>query len=79
MSFMMLLCTLYEMIRFAGESLTPWTMLFTHAAKLVFAAIMFALGVVVYVGRRNTSYSLAGIAIDAALMYVPRRLPSHAR
>ncbi|KAJ6441232.1 Centromere protein V [Purpureocillium lavendulum] len=68
MSCIVALCTFFEIVRFVSESLTPWTMLFTHVIKLTCAAAILALDVVVYVQRSDAHYSLIGIGLDAALI-----------
>ncbi|GJN71280.1 hypothetical protein PLICBS_005343 [Purpureocillium lilacinum] len=68
MSFIVALCTFVEIAKFVSESLTPWTMLFTHVIKLTCAAAILALDVVVYIQRSDAHYSLVGIALDAALI-----------
>lgn len=60
-------CSLLEMARFAGEALTPWTMLVTHADKLACAGAMLGLDVV-YVRRSDARYPDIGLALDAAMM-----------
>ncbi|UNI17691.1 hypothetical protein JDV02_004015 [Purpureocillium takamizusanense] len=68
MSFIVVLCTFFEIVKFVSESLTPWTMLFTHVIKLTCAAAILALDVVVYIQRSDAHYSLVGIGLDAALI-----------
>lgn len=75
MSFIAALCTLFEIAKFTAESLTPWTMLFTHVVKLTCASAILALDVVVYVQRSDAHYSLVGLGLDAALMWVLALLP----
>ncbi|PNY27265.1 Uncharacterized protein TCAP_02815 [Tolypocladium capitatum] len=71
MSFVAAICTLVEIGRFVGASLTPWTMLFTHVVKLTSASAILALDVVVYVQRsdaRHHSLVVLGLGLDVALM-----------
>lgn len=62
------LCTFFEIARYLAESLTPWTMLFTHVVKLTCASAILALDIVVYVRNSDEHYSLAGLGIDAVLL-----------
>lgn len=68
MSVVVVACTLYEVARYVAETLTPWTMLFTHILKLTCASAILALDIVVYVQRSDKNYSLVGIGLDGALM-----------
>jgi hypothetical protein len=61
-------CTIFEIARYFSESLTPWTVLFTHVVKLVCASAILALDVVIYVQRDDSHYSLIGLGMDAVLM-----------
>ena len=69
MSLIAALCTLFEIAKFVAESLTPWTMLFTHVVKLTCALAILVLDAVVYAQRR-ARYSLVGLGLDVALMSV---------
>ncbi|UKZ49812.1 hypothetical protein TrVGV298_004065 [Trichoderma virens] len=64
------ICTIFEIARYFAESLTPWTMLFTHVVKLACASAILALDVVIYVQRSDSHYSLIGLGMDAVLMFV---------
>ncbi|POR35562.1 Uncharacterized protein TPAR_04269 [Tolypocladium paradoxum] len=68
MSFITALCTFFEIGKFVAESLTPWTMLFTHVVKLTCASAILALDVVIYVQRSEAHYSLVGLGMDVALI-----------
>ncbi|KAK5995609.1 hypothetical protein PT974_04023 [Cladobotryum mycophilum] len=68
MSFVTGICTFVEIAKYVAESLTPWTMLFTHVIKLTCVTSILILDVVVYVQRSDEHYSLVGLGIDAALM-----------
>lgn len=68
LSFVVALCTIFEIGRYFSESLTPWTMLFTHVVKLACASAILALDVVVYVQRDDSHYSLIGLGMDGLLM-----------
>ncbi|KAL7938859.1 hypothetical protein V8C35DRAFT_289403 [Trichoderma chlorosporum] len=62
------ICTIFEIGRYFSESLTPWTMLFTHVVKLACATAILALDVVIYVQRSDAHYSMVGLGMDALLM-----------
>lgn len=64
------ICTFFEIYRYFAESLTPWTMLFTHVIKLTCAVAIMVLDIIVYTQRHDRHYSLIGLGIDAAFMYV---------
>ncbi|UKZ87192.1 uncharacterized protein TrAFT101_002998 [Trichoderma asperellum] len=68
MSSVVALCTIFEIARYFSESLTPWTMLFTHVVKLACASAILALDVVIYVQRDDSHYSLIGLGMDGLLM-----------
>jgi len=68
MSFIIAICTFFEVARYFAESLTPWTMLFTHVVKLTCASAILALDVVIYVQRSDAHYSLVGLGMDALLI-----------
>jgi hypothetical protein len=55
-----------------SETLTPWTMLFSNVVKMVCALAILALDIVVYVQRTDGHYSLIGLGLDGAFMYVNR-------
>lgn len=68
MSVVIAAATAYEMLRYFAETLTPWTVLFTHVVKLACATAILALDVVVYVQHSDKHYSLVGLGLDCALM-----------
>lgn len=68
MSAIATLCTLFEIARYVGEALTPWTMLFTHIVKLSCAGGVLALDIVVHLQGIDKQYSIIGLALDGALM-----------
>lgn len=68
MSVIIVSFTLFEIARFVSETLTPWTMLFTHVVKLACAAAILALDIVIYVQRSDKNYSLVGLGLDGVLM-----------
>ncbi|KAL7797259.1 hypothetical protein V8C37DRAFT_370517 [Trichoderma ceciliae] len=78
MSFVVAICTMFEIGRYFSESLTPWTMLFTHVVKLVCASAILALDVVIYVQRSDSHYSLVGLGMDALLMIIAISLAIYA-
>ncbi|KAK1248411.1 hypothetical protein MKX08_006631 [Trichoderma sp. CBMAI-0020] len=78
MSFVVALCTFFEIGRYFSELLTPWTMLFTHVVKLACASAILALDVVVYVQRDDSHYSLIGLVMDGLLMLTAISLASYA-
>jgi hypothetical protein len=67
MSFIAALCTLIEIVKFMAQTLTPWTVLFTHVIKLTCASAILALDVVIYTQRKEY-YSLVGLGLDATLL-----------
>lgn len=68
MSLVASLCTFIDIGRYYTESLTPWTMLFTHAIKATCALAILALDVTVYILLAEEKYSLIGIGLDGLLM-----------
>ncbi|KAK7433382.1 hypothetical protein QQZ08_000322 [Neonectria magnoliae] len=68
LAFVASLCTFVEVAKYFAESLTPWTMLFTHVIKLTCASAVLALDVVVYVQRHDRHYSLVGLGLDSAFI-----------
>ncbi|KFA62026.1 hypothetical protein S40285_02119 [Stachybotrys chlorohalonatus IBT 40285] len=62
------ICTFFEIYRYFAESLTPWTMLFTHVIKLTCAVAIMVLDIIVYTQRHDRHYSLIGLGIDAAFI-----------
>ncbi|KAG5987215.1 hypothetical protein E4U54_005090 [Claviceps lovelessii] len=66
MSFIAATCTLFEMVKYMDEALTPWTMLFTHVIKLTCASAICILDAVVY-ARRKEYQSLVGLGLDIGL------------
>ncbi|KAM5351771.1 hypothetical protein ACJ41O_004494 [Fusarium nematophilum] len=62
------LCTFVEIAKYFAESLTPWTMLFTHVIKLTCAIATLALDIVVYEQRHDRHYSLIALGLDCAFI-----------
>ncbi|KAJ4249413.1 hypothetical protein NW762_012264 [Fusarium torreyae] len=62
------LCTFVEIAKFFAESLTPWTMLFTHVIKLTCAIATLALDIVVYTEKHDKHYSLVALGLDCAFI-----------
>lgn len=67
-SFISLLITFITIARFIAEVLTPLPLLFANIINLALAAAVLALDIVVYVRYTDRQYSLAGLAMDCALM-----------
>ncbi|KAK1638867.1 hypothetical protein BDP81DRAFT_370529 [Colletotrichum phormii] len=63
-SLVCLFSTFYEISKLASETLTPWTMLFTHILKIVCSLAVLALDVVVFVQRKDSHYSVVGLGLD---------------
>ncbi|PFH55232.1 hypothetical protein XA68_10325 [Ophiocordyceps unilateralis] len=61
-------CTFFEMAKFVGEALTPWTMVLTHLIKLVCAVVVLVVDIAVYVLGQDARYSLVGIGLDLSLI-----------
>lgn len=59
-------CTLFEIARFFAESLTPWTVLFTHIIKLTCAISLLVLDSVAHVQKIDGNYTAIGLGLDAA-------------
>ncbi|KAF7547622.1 hypothetical protein G7Z17_g7598 [Cylindrodendrum hubeiense] len=68
LAFVASICTFVEIAKYFSESLTPWTMLFTHIIKLTCASAILALDVVVYVQRHDRHYSLIGLGLDCGFI-----------
>ncbi|PQK17967.1 hypothetical protein BB8028_0009g01650 [Beauveria bassiana] len=68
MSLVASLCTFVDIARYYTESLTPWTMLFTHVIKATCAFAILALDVAVYITLSEEKYSLIGIGLDSLLI-----------
>ncbi|KAI9147777.1 hypothetical protein HJFPF1_12808 [Paramyrothecium foliicola] len=77
-SFVAALCTFFEIGKYIAESLTPWTMLFTHVLKLSCATAILALDVVVYARQHDKHYSLIGLGLDIAFILVAATLAVYA-
>lgn len=73
MSLIVAIFNFIEIVRYANESLTPWTMLFTHAIKTAAAAAILALDVVAYIKLSEQHYSVISIVVDGILLYVEKR------
>ncbi|KAL0939512.1 uncharacterized protein CTRU02_206122 [Colletotrichum truncatum] len=67
-SLICLVSTFYEVSRLAAETLTPWTMLFTHVLKFVCSLATLALDIVVFVQRKDSHYSVIGLSLDCFLI-----------
>ncbi|OLN94335.1 hypothetical protein CCHL11_02823 [Colletotrichum chlorophyti] len=67
-SLICLVSTIYEISKLAAETLTPWTMLFTHVLKIVCSLATLGLDVVVFVQRRDSRYSVVGLGLDCFLL-----------
>ncbi|KAF6801050.1 hypothetical protein CSOJ01_12052 [Colletotrichum sojae] len=67
-SLVCLLSTIYEVYRLASETLTPWTMIFTHVLKVTCSTATLALDVVVFVQRKDSHYSVVGLGLDCFLL-----------
>lgn len=78
-SLVCLLSTVYEMTRLASETLTPWTMLFTHVLKVTCSTATLALDIVVFVQRKDSHYSVVGLGLDCFLLYVLTPLCMHTK
>ncbi|ROT42749.1 hypothetical protein SODALDRAFT_319357 [Sodiomyces alkalinus F11] len=65
-----LVLTIYEIIRLLAETLTPWTMLFTHVVKTVCACVSLAADIVMYLERNDRHYTIAGLALDVVLLVI---------
>ncbi|OTA96573.1 hypothetical protein M434DRAFT_392752 [Hypoxylon sp. CO27-5] len=68
-SFISLLITFITIARFIAEVLTPLPLLFANIINLALAAAVLALDIVVYLNYTDRQYSLAGLAMDCALMF----------
>lgn len=51
-----------------SETLTPWTMLFTHVMKLTSGLAILGLDIVLLVQKRETPYAIVSLAIDSVLL-----------
>ncbi|KAL6899030.1 hypothetical protein GGI43DRAFT_76940 [Trichoderma evansii] len=78
MSSVVAFCTIFEIAKYFSESLTPWTVLFTHVVKLACASAILALDVVIYVQRDDSHYSLIGLGMDGLLMFTAISLAIYA-
>lgn len=67
-SLLALILTILEITKTAGEVLTPFFMLGTHAIKLTLVFVNLALDIVVYQQRSDKNYSIVGLAIDCGLL-----------
>ncbi|KAH7349607.1 hypothetical protein B0T11DRAFT_133118 [Plectosphaerella cucumerina] len=68
--FLGLVLTIFEIAKFAGETLTPWTMLFTHVLKITTTAASLAIDIVMYTKHNERHYSLVGLGMDAGLILI---------
>ncbi|KAL6852676.1 hypothetical protein ACO1O0_007224 [Amphichorda felina] len=71
-------CTLFEIARFIGESLTPWTVLFTHTIKLTCATALLVLDSVAHARRIDGHYTAIGLGLDVALLITAASLAIYA-
>ncbi|OAA73335.1 hypothetical protein ISF_00236 [Cordyceps fumosorosea ARSEF 2679] len=78
MSLIASLCTFVDAGRYYTESLTPWTMLFTHIVKATCAFAILALDVAVYVILSEEKYSLVGIALDSLFLLLTGVMATYA-
>jgi hypothetical protein len=78
LSFLASVCTMVEIARYISESLTPWTVLFTHTIKLTCASCLLALDVVAHVKVIDGHFSTIGLALDAAFMLTASALAVYA-
>ena len=62
------MCTVFEVAKFISESLTPWTVLFTHVIKLACAGGLLAVDVVAHLRKVDGHYSAISLALDAGLL-----------
>ncbi|WYZ34287.1 hypothetical protein EsH8_I_000563 [Colletotrichum jinshuiense] len=69
-SLICLVSTVYEVSRLAAETLTPWTMLFTHILKIVCSLSTLALDIVVFVQRKDSHFSVVGLGLDCFLLVI---------
>ncbi|KAK2034299.1 hypothetical protein LX32DRAFT_721277 [Colletotrichum zoysiae] len=67
-SLICLISTVYEVSRLAAETLTPWTMVFTHVLKIVCSLATLALDIVVFLQRKDSHYSVVGLVLDCFLL-----------
>ncbi|WQF78444.1 hypothetical protein CDEST_03458 [Colletotrichum destructivum] len=67
-SLICLISTFYEVSKLAAETLTPWTMLFTHVLKIVCSLATLALDAVVFVQRKDSRYAAVGLGLDGLLL-----------
>lgn len=67
-SFIAAACTIFEMVRYWGEVLTPWTMLFTHVLKTVCGAAIMALDIVVLFQLEDKNYSFVSVGLCGAFL-----------
>lgn len=67
--------TVFEIVKLANETLTPWTMLFTHIMKVVTSCASLSVDVVIYVEQLDRHYSIVGLALNVLLMCVFKFAP----
>ncbi|KAK1992813.1 hypothetical protein LX36DRAFT_283699 [Colletotrichum falcatum] len=67
-SLVCLISTVYEVSKLAAETLTPWTMLFTHVLKIVCSLATLALDIVVFLQRKDSRYAAVGLGLDCFLL-----------
>lgn len=70
LSFIVAAFTLGELSRYHAESLTPWTMLFTHIFKMASTLAILALDAVIFSQGREMRYTTIGLPLASILLYV---------
>lgn len=68
LSFLSFVLTVVELAKLGSETLTPWTMLFTHVLKIVCSFAILGLDIVAYAQRADGYYSTIGLVADIVLM-----------
>ncbi|KAI2467322.1 hypothetical protein F4781DRAFT_312799 [Annulohypoxylon bovei var. microspora] len=68
-SFVSLVIIFVSIAKFIAEVLTPLPLLFGNILNLVLASAVLSLDIVVYLKYTERQYSLAGLAMDCALMF----------
>lgn len=56
------------MAKLAAETLTPWTMLFTHVMKVVICCASLAVDIVWFLEQKDHRYTVAGLVLDIVLL-----------
>jgi hypothetical protein len=68
LSFAAAVCTCFEIARFVGESLTPWTMLVTQVISMTCALGILILDIVVLLQLDKAHYSTISLGLDGAFL-----------